>query len=186
MEAKARWTRIGVRALGLALAATMALPAQEPAEDSTRTFVYSAKFVCKDAGVPATDAGRAFAPAVYRTVVNLHNLHARPVKIVVRAVEAHHIANPEPGASGRLEKRLAPGQAVFLGCRVIQEMLGGDADAPDRVDGFLTIASPARLDAAAVYTAVNRAPVGLNDGVSLDVERLRPKIVYRDGRVEED
>ncbi len=186
METTRRWYWTGVRALLLALATIVAMPAQEPAEDGARTFVYSAKFVCKDAGVPATDAGRAFVPAVYRTVVNLHNLHARPVKIVVRAVEAHHIANPEPGASGRIEKRLAPGQAVFLGCRVIQEMLGGDADVPDKIDGFVTIASPLRLDAAVVYTAVNRAPVGLNDGVTMDVERLRPKIVYRDGRVDEE
>ena len=186
MNTTRRWKRSAARLLLLALAAAGTMAAQEPAEDAGPVFVYSAKFVCKDAGVPATDAARAFLPAVYRTVVNLHNLHARPVKIVVRAVEAHHIGNPEPGASGRLEKRLAPGQAVFLGCRVIQEMLGGDADVPDKTDGFLTIASPLRLDAAVVYTAVNRAPVGLNDGVSLDVERLRPKIVYRDGRVEEE
>jgi len=154
--------------------------------DNTRTFAYSAKYVCKDAGVPATDVGRAFTPAVYRTVLNLHNLHDHPVKILIRAVEAHQIKNPVPGASGRIEKTLAPGQAVFLGCRAIQEMLQDDPGHPEKIDGFLTIASPRRLDAAVVYTAVNRSPIGPNDGVTIDVERLRPKILWRDGRVDEE
>jgi len=172
--------------LGLFSLVSTTLFGQVENVDNTRTFAYSAKYVCKDAGVPATDAGRAFTPAVYRTVVNLHNLHARPVTIVIRAVEAHNIKNPVPGASGRREKTLAPGQAVFLGCGVIQEMLGAAPDHPEKVDGFLLIASPRRLDAAVVYTAVNRSPIGPNDGVSIDVERLRPKIIHRDGRVNEE
>lgn len=130
--------------------------------------------------------GRAFTPAVYRTVVNLHNLHARPVTLVIRAVEAHHVNNPNPGASGRIEKTLAPGQAVFLGCRAIMEILGGQPDRPDMVDGFVTVATKARLDAAVVYTAVNRSPVDPNDGVTIDVERMRPKVIHHDGRVDEE
>jgi len=170
--------------LCLALAASMT--AQEEDASYTRTFAYSAKYVCKDAGIPANDVGRAFTPAVYRTVVNLHNLHARPVTIVIRAVEAHHLDNPTPGASGRIDKTLDPGQAVFLGCRTIMEILGGQPEAPDKLDGFVTVATRARLDAAVVYTAVNRSPVDPNDGVAIDVEPIRPKILYRDGRLEEE
>jgi len=188
MGRKTMKNKILVRALVLGLLSLVSttLFGQVENVDNTRTFAYSAKYVCKDAGVPATDAGRAFTPAVYRTVVNLHNLHARPVTIVIRAVEAHQIKNPVPGASGRIEKTLAPGQAVFLGCRMIQEILGANPDHPDKIDGFLTVASPRRLDAAAVYTAVNRSPIDPNDGVSIDVERLRPKILWRDGRVDEE
>lgn len=175
-----------VLALCLASVAATTLYAQDEVVNSARTFVYSAKYVCKDAGVTATDVGRAFTPAVYRTIVNLHNLHARPVTIVIRAVEAHHLNNPVAGSSGRVEKTLEPGQAVFLGCRMIQEILGGIPDAPNKIDGFVTVASKRRLDAAVVYTAVNRSPLDPNDGVSIDVERMRPKIVHRDGSVDEE
>lgn len=175
-----------VRMMILVLAVAAPIAAQEEGVDPNRTFVYSAKYVCKDAGVPATDAGRAFTPAVYRTVVNLHNLHAEPVTVVFRAVEAHHVDNPVPGASGRIEKTIEPGQAVFIGCAKIQEILGDSPDNPDKIDGFVTVASRRRLDAAVVYTAVNRSPIDPNDGVTIDVERMRPKIVHRDGRVEEE
>ena len=171
---------------GLLTVVGTTLLAQDENTLNTRTFVYSAKFVCKNAGPPVTDAGRAFMPAVYRTVINVHNLHAEPIRIKIRAVEAHSIKNPVPGASGRVEKRLAPGQAVFVSCGAIQEILGDAPEAQNKVDGFVTIASPRRLDAAVVYSAVTRTPLEPNDGVTIDVERLRPKIVWVDGRVDEE
>ena len=177
---------VRVLLLGLFIVAATTMYAQEEDALDTRTFIYSAKFVCKNAGIPATDVGPASTPSVYRTVINLHNLHAEPVGLVIRAVEARGLNSTVPGASGRIEKRLKPGEAVFIGCNAIQEILGGVPDVHNKVDGFVTVASKRRLDAAAVYSAVTRSPIVANDGVAIDVERLRPKIVWRDGTVEEE
>lgn len=183
------WNSIMVRVmlLGLLSAVGTTLFGQTEDPDHTRTFVYSAKFVCKNAGFPpSSEAAPAFTPAVYRTVINLHNFHARPMNIVVSAVEAHSLANPNPGVSGRVEKTLEPGQAVFVSCNAIQEILGDLPDVHNRVDGFVNIVAKRRLGAAAVYTAVNRSPIDPNDGVTIDVERIRARIVRRDGSVEEE
>ncbi|MCP5109830.1 MAG: hypothetical protein GY953_03225 [bacterium] len=176
-----------VMLLGMLCVVATTLSAQTEDPPTTRTFIYSAKFVCKNAGFPApTDAARAFTPAVYRTVINVHNFHAESMTIVIGAVEAHSVANPNPGVSGRVEKTLQPNQAVFISCNAIQEILGDLPDVQNRVDGFVNIVAKRRLTAAAVYSAVNRSHIDPNDGVTLDVERIRARIIRRDGSVEEE
>ena len=48
---------------------------------------------------------------------------------------------------------------------------------PQRIlDGFVTLVSNVRLDVAAVYTGVSRETNGRSDGVTIDVETIRPRI----------
>ena len=126
------------------------------------------------------ETDRAFGPGVYRTVVNLHNANrSEPADIVVRVIEAHSIANPGPSAKDRLQRTLEPDEAVFVNCRAVQRILGASEDNADKVDGFMIIRSDRRLDALAVYSAVTRTPNGPNDGITMDVEHIRERIVRR-------
>ncbi len=163
----------------IALSLSAATPALAQEDDSNRRFKYTAKFVCKNVTpLPDIETDRAFGPGVYRTVLNLHNVNrAEPTDVVVRVIEAHSIGNTTPGEKGRLQHALRPDEAVFVNCRAIQRILGSPEDDAVKVDGFVIVRSDRRLDAAAVYSAVTRSPNAPNDGITLDVEHLRGRVV---------
>ncbi len=173
--------------LALGLTAVSLTTAQER-DGAVRTLVYSAKFICKNV-TPAADRreiDRAFGPGVYRTVLNLQNLSRFNARVSIGVTEAHGLDTSAPGASGSVNRMLAPGEAVFVGCAAIQRLLVDSEANPRRIDGFITVESNRRLAAAAVYSAVTRTPEEPNDGITLDVEHLRAKVRLRDGSVDEE
>lgn len=175
-------------ALALGLASVSTVQAQDVRPDAERTLVYSAKFVCKNvnAAIDSTEIGRAFGPGVYRTVLNLQNLGRGEARVSINATEAHGLDSARPGASGSVERILAPGEAVFVGCAAVNRLLGDPEDALNKIDGFITVESTRRLSAAAVYSAVTRNPDIVNDGITLDVEHLRARVRLRDGSLVAD
>ena len=177
-------TRMAPTCALIALSISTAYPALAQEDDSNRRFKYTAKFVCKNVTALADiETERAFGPGVYRTVLNLHNAdRSEPADIVVRVIEAHSIGAITPGDKGRSQHTLEPDEAVFVNCRAIQRILGSPEDDVAKADGFVIIRSDRRLDAAAVYSAVTRSPDGPNDGITLDIENLRERVVRRNDR----
>lgn len=169
---RTKWKIARVTLIGLATVAGSNLIAQtEPT--ATRTFTYSAKYVCKDVPVPATEPALRLGPAALRTVVNVHHSGQERIKVGIKVIEAHGLGDPNDRVAGRTMTVLQPMEAVFIDCRDVARILGG----PIRVsDGFVVIETDQMVDVTAVYTAFNRRLDAPSEGVSIDVESIRPRV----------
>ena len=136
----------------------------------------SAKFVCRNVfDASPSDLSFNFGPAFYRTVVNIHNPTDGTVDVRVGVVEATRLGSGDTGETGAEGLTLRPGQAIFVSCGEIRRLL--QLPSPQRIlDGFVTLVSNVRLNVAAVYTGVSRETNGRSDGVTIDVETIRPRI----------
>lgn len=139
----------------------------------TITYVYTVKFVCVPEVGPA-QAGQTeipFEPGFYRTVVNVHNFQNKRVKFTKKAVLARSQFKERGLISKKITEVLDYDQALGIGCFDILKLFGG----PQPIgDGFVVIESRDELDVVAVYTAL---PQDTTQGVSIDVEYIKPKIV---------
>jgi len=169
-------TTVRVALLGLACAFGNGIWAQTEAVASTRTFVYSAKFVCRNVFDPSpSELSFDLGPAFYRTVVNIHNTSGAPAEVRIGVVEATRIGSGQQGETGGEGIGLRANEANFVSCSEIRRLL--NLPSPQRViDGFVTIQSRTRLDVAAVYTGVSREDNGRSDGVTIDVETIEPRL----------
>ena len=179
MKKQSQWKgslAVRVMLLGLACALAGGLMAQDEAVAPTRTFVYSAKFVCRNVfDVSPNDLSFHFGPAFYRTVVNVHNPTDRAVDVRLGVVEATRLGTGQMGSSGAEGLTLRPSKAIFISCSEIRRLL--QLPSPQRIlDGFVTLVSKVRLDVSAVYMGVSRVPDGRSDGVTIDVETIEPRV----------
>ena len=167
-----RWKIARVTLIGLATVAGSSLTAQtEPT--ATRTFLYSAKYVCKDLPVPATEPPLRLGPAALRTVVNVHHWGEERIKVGIKVIEARSLGDSGDLEAGRTMTVLRPMDAVFIDCRDIARILG---DPSRRSDGFVVLETDRMIDVTAVYTAFNRRLDAPSEGVSIDVETIRPRV----------
>ena len=167
-----RWKIARVTLIGLATVAGSNLIAQtEPT--ATRTFIYSAKYVCKDVPVPSTEPALRLGPAALRTVVNVHHSGDERIKVGIKVIEAHGLGNPNDLQAGRTMTVLQPMDAVFIDCRDIARILEDPIRASD---GFVVIETDRMVDVTAVYTAFNRRLDAPSEGVSIDVESIQPRV----------
>jgi len=182
MKTYHRFCASAVRAAALLLAVTLGnvASAQQPVTaPQTRTWVYSAKFVCRNVfSTSATDVSFDFGPAFYRTVLNLHNTGSNRAELRIRAVEATRLGGAI-GAVGHTAVVVAPQEAVFLSCADMRRILQLE-DPQRRIDGYVIVESEQFLDADAVYTALSRRPDGSADSPSIDVETIRPRVKRSD------
>jgi hypothetical protein len=171
-----RGITVRVALLGLACAFGNGIWAQTEAVASTRTFVYSAKFVCRNVFDPSpSELSFDFGPAFYRTVVNIHNTSRVGADLRIGVVEATRMGSGQQGEAGGEGIGLRPNEANFVSCAEIRRLL--TLPSPQRIiDGFVIIESKVRLDVAAVYTGVSRQDNGRSDGVTIDVETIEPRI----------
>jgi len=178
MQRSWKGTIVRVALLGLACAFADGLWAQTEAAPSTRTFEYSAKFVCRNVFDPSpTDLAFDFGPAFFRTVVNLHNTSAQDIDVRIGVVEATKLGSGQQGEVGGQNVDLRANQAIFVSCSEIRRLL--DLPSPQRIlDGYVTIQSRVRLDVDAVYTGVSREWDARTDGVTIDVETIQPTIRF--------
>ena len=179
MKKLSQWTgsiAVRVALLGLVCALGSELMAQDEAIAPSRTFVYSAKFVCRNVFDPSpSDLSFNFGPAFYRTVVNIRNPTDGAVDVRLGVVEATRLGSGQQGETGAEGITLRPGQAIFVSCSEIRRLL--HLPAPQRIlDGFVTAVSKVRLDVAVVYSGVSRETNGRSDGVTIDVETIEPRI----------
>jgi len=167
---------VRVALLSLACAFADGLWAQTEAAPSTRTFEYSAKFVCRNVFDPSpSDLSFDFGPAFFRTVVNLHNTSGDGINVRIGVVEATRLGSGQQGEVGGQSVALRPNQAIFVSCSEIRRLLS--LPAPQRIlDGYVTIHSKVRLDVDAIYTGVSRERDARTDGVTIDVETIEPTI----------
>ena len=104
MKKLSQWTgSIGVRValLGLVCALGSELMAQDEAIAPSRTFAYSAKFVCRNVfDASPSDLSFNFGSAFYRTVVNIHNPTDGAVDVRVGVVEATRLGSGDTGETG--------------------------------------------------------------------------------------
>ena len=106
-------------------------------------FQYAAKFICGK-----TD-GKAVAPGIYFTAVNVHN----PTYKAIRFRKKFAIALPgeRPGPVSKFfDAKLGPDQALEIDCPDIFKR----TQTKGFVKGFVVIQSPVQLDVVSVYTAL--------------------------------
>lgn len=137
-----------------------------------KKFSYAAKFVCGDMKLDGTlrpPKETPVKPGNYATAINVHNPHNLDVPILKKAVLA--LVEPNQGVPGQIRDfRLRPDGAFEIDCPDIINLLGGQANLPNFIKGFVVIYSPLELDVVGVYTAGSRAIVN-----SIDVEEIRPR-----------
>lgn len=104
-----------------------------PADGAPR--VYASKIVCGE-----TDGDR-LAEGLYRSVVDIRNAGAQEAVLVLSTV-------PARGPDRRIERTLAPGEAVVFDCKTVAELAGAD-----RFAGFLVTEASETLDIVVVLTA---------------------------------
>ena len=167
-----RWKIARVTLMGLATVMGTGLLAQtEPT--ATRTFIYSAKYVCQDVPALSTEPPLRLGPAALRTVVNVHHWGEQRIKVGIKVIEARGLGDSDGLAAGRTMTVLRPMDAVFIDCRDIARILG---DPIRRSDGFVVVETDRRIEVTAVYTAFNRRFDAPGEGVSIDVETIRPRV----------
>jgi hypothetical protein len=120
-------------------------------------FIYSVKFACvPEVGLAEIDGSEVpFEPAVFRTVINVHNFTDRSVSFTKKAVLARSEDLDRGSISGKITEVLGPDQALFVDCldvaQLLQDQLANQPVPPG--DGFVVIESDVELDVAAVYTS---------------------------------
>jgi hypothetical protein len=96
-----------------------------------------------------------FEPAVFRTVINVHNFTDRSVSFTKKAVLARSEDLDRGSISGKITEVLGPDQALFVDCldvaQLLQDQLANQPVPPG--DGFVVIESDVELDVVAVYTS---------------------------------
>ncbi len=121
---------------------------------SGKSFTYAVKFTCVNEVGPAANGDEVpFVPAVYRTVVNVHNPHDQTVTFTKKAVLARSQDLPRGPITIREIEDLAPHQALAVDCIDIQKNLFGGLQPIG--DGFLVIESSVELNVVAVYTTLS-------------------------------
>src|SRR5215212_8232014 len=96
-----------------------------PAALQEQSFMYSVKFACvKEVGPPEADFGGVpFAPALYRTAINIHNPQREGVDFQKKAVVALSQGSEKRGIiSERRDERLESDEALDVDCLDIQRL----------------------------------------------------------------
>ena len=98
----------------------------------------------------------------------------------------YHAAKEDQGHNERkirdIEEKLStavvvgPNQAVFVNCRDVRRLLEKN-DPAVRIDGYVRLESNAPLTVDGVYSALTRRPDGRTEDTSLDVERIRGRLL---------
>jgi len=149
-------------------------------------FAYSVKVVCGKQTETNCCCVAGVRPGVYSTEVNIQNLNLTTttvLKFVLPLINSGAVVAREPNVldpanlpQSQVEViKLPPlGATMDDCCRIVEMLLGG----PPSGDTALTIAillivSTAELSVSAVYTA---SPLS-GDGVSIDVEYIRPRLL---------
>ncbi len=127
-------------------------------------YQYAAKFICT-ANIPGTSqTSEAFLPGSYRTAINVHNPHYRPVKFRVKVA-----FGGKKFISKFITFKLGDDEVMRFVCRDISEKF--KINLIHGAEGFLVIESNHSLDVVAVYTA---GPVR-GDVASIDVEQVKER-----------
>jgi hypothetical protein len=133
--------------------------------DTTRSTVFSAKFLCgriRDRGENesrADDSATSLAPGTYFTAINVHNPNPFSLKFIKRALETKSQRDPRGEVGTGVTEALAPNQGVEIDCKDIRTLLGRsvpDRNGSDFVKGFVVITIPGLpdipFDVVGVYT----------------------------------
>lgn len=106
-------------------------------------------------------------------MVNVHHWGEERIKVGIKVIEARSLGDSGDLEAGRTMTVLRPMDAVFIDCRDIARILG---DPIRRSDGFVVLETDRMIDVTAVYTAFNRRLDAPSEGVSIDVETIRPRV----------
>ena len=122
-------------------------------------FQYAVKFICKSS-IPGTSLGdKAFLPAHYQTIVNIHNPWTKPAKFRKKLAWAIEIGRYFPGElKGDGVATITCQQVTDFGLHLIHGF-----------EGFLVIESDVSLDVTAVYMAGDKTVA------SIDVSQIKER-----------
>jgi hypothetical protein len=144
-----------------------------------RRHVYSVKFLCGEQSDGCYHCGPV-RPGAYATEINIHNYHARDVRIsrrVLPLVLAGAARGRGPKVTGPLavDSILLPAQSATMEdcCRITELLLGAPPSGlVPLTAGVIEIVSAVELAVTAVYTVSN----GNKGAVSIDVETIQPRL----------
>jgi len=149
-------------------------------------FAYSAKIICGKQTETGCCCVAGARPGVYSTEVNIQNLNlatARVAKFVQPLINNGAVVGREPNFADFT--KIAPHQIEIIDlpelgatmddcCRIAELVLGAAPGGDSALTiAILTILSVSQLSVSAVYTA---NPLS-GDGISIDVEYLRPQLL---------
>ena len=161
-------------AFGLALAVSFAASgAAQDAPQLTRTYLYTAKFLCLSAAGPGADSTAAFRSAQYITVLNILNKEFRTARMRVQAIGATQLNSGVPSPKAGVGSTIDSEQARFITCIDARRLAGEATSAnPIQFEGYIVIESDTPLEVDAVYSTLNlNGPAGVQ--TSIDVEKVR-------------
>ncbi len=149
----------------------------------TMTYVYSVKIVCGTVRpprpkpeIPTLRDPAPVVPGLYRTAVNIHNFWEESTAFQHKVAIALPLDQPRGPVTKLLDEKLGPNEALEVDCHNIVALLGGTTSATaEFLKGFLVIESPVELEITAVYTAEEL----MEQGISIDVERIQPHVMRK-------